>query len=230
MCGRFSQFSHLDILRKYFDIDEVEVEFPSRYNIHPENQIAVIIERDEKRVLRGMKWGLIPFWSKKPTMEYSTINARGETLETRPTFRHSFKNRRCVIPVDGFYEWKGPRGIKAPYYFLSVNDNPLAFAGLYDIWRSEEQTIHSATIVTTCANDLVIPIHDRMPVILTKEQQAIWLDHSGDNLDTIRELMKPYRGDDLASYPVSTYVNSPSNKGPRCIERVPSLLDYFDSN
>ena len=160
-------------------------------------------------------------------MKYSTINARAETLEARPTFRHSFKTRRCLIPVDGFYEWKGPRGIKTPYYFHSKEDRPIAFAGLYDVWRSEDQVLHSATIVTTCANDLVMPIHDRMPLILNKKEQKIWLNNETEDLDSIRELMKPYRGDDLETYAVSTYVNDPSNDGPRCIEPVPSLLDYF---
>ena len=228
MCGRFSQFSHLDVLREYFDIDDIEVDFPPRYNIHPENEIAVINEIGGKRILKPMKWGLIPFWSKKPRMEYSTINARGETLEVRPTFRHSFKTRRCLIPVDGFYEWKGPRGIKTPYYFQSTLRQPLAFAGLYDIWRSEDQTIQSAAIVTTCANELVMEIHDRMPLILNREEQKIWLDNESEDLATIRGLMTPYRGKDLETYAVSTYVNNPSNEGPQCIEQIPSLLDFFE--
>jgi len=215
-------------LREYFTIDDVELDLPPRYNISPENQIGVIVEVEGKRHFQTMKWGLIPFWSKKPTMEYSTINARGETLEVRPTFRHSFKNRRCIIPVDGFYEWKGPRGIKTPYYFHSKNNDPLAFAGLFDIWRSEEQTINSTAIVTTCANDLVMKIHDRMPLILNKTEQELWLNNRTEDLDSIRELMRPYRGDDLETYAVSTYVNDPSNEGSRCIESIPSLLDYFE--
>jgi putative SOS response-associated peptidase YedK len=100
MCGRFSQFTNLEILREYFNIDNIESELPPRYNIHPDTQIAVIVEKDGKRTLRYMKWGLVPFWSKKPTMEYSTINARGETLDVRPTFRHNFKVRRCIFPID----------------------------------------------------------------------------------------------------------------------------------
>jgi len=215
-------------LREYFTIDDAELDIPPRYNISPENQIGVIVEVEGRRLLQTMKWGLIPFWSKKPTMEYSTINARGETLEVRPTFRHSFKNRRCIIPVDGFYEWKGPRGIKTPYYFHSKNNDHLAFAGLFDIWRSEEQTINSTAIVTTCANDLVMKIHDRMPLILNKTEQELWLNNRTEDLDSIRELMRPYRGDDLETYAVSTYVNDPSNEGSRCIESIPSLLDYFE--
>lgn len=230
MCGRFSQFSHLEILREYFDIDEIESDLPPRYNIHPENQIAVIALIEGEKHLRPMRWGLIPFWSKKPKMEYSTINARGETLDVRPTFRHSFKTRRCVIPVDGFYEWKGPRGIKTPYYFQSKNNQPLALAGLYDIWKSDDQMIHSATIATSCANDLVMSIHDRMPVILSKGEQQTWLNIDAEDLDAVRKLMTPYRGKDLETYAVSTYVNSPANEGPKCIERVPTLLDYFNSS
>ena len=228
MCGRFSQFSHLEVLRKYFIIDNSDYDLPARYNISPENQIGVIVEVEGKRILRTMKWGLLPFWSKKPKMEYSTINARGETLEVRPTFRHSFKTRRCIIPVDGFYEWKGPRGIKTPYYFHSKNDEPLAFAGLFDIWKSEEQTINSTAIVTTCANDLVMKIHDRMPLILNDKEQDLWLNNETEDLDAIRALMTPYHGDNLDTYAVSTYVNDPSNEGSKCIEPIPSLLDYFE--
>lgn len=229
MCGRFSLFSHIELLREYLGIESEDIDIIPRYNINPDDQIAVIIENNGKR-LTQMQWGIIPFWSKKPKMEYSTINARAETLDARPTFRHSFKTKRCIIPVDGFYEWKGPRGIKTPYYFHSKNNEPLAFAGLFDIWRSEEQTIHSTAIVTSCANDLVIPIHDRMPVILNKNEQSIWLDTSTEDLDLVRAIMKPYRGKDLESYVVSTYVNDPAHEGPKCIERAPTLLDYFDSN
>ena len=228
MCGRFSQFSHLEVLREYFAIDNCEIDLPPRYNVSPENQVEVVVEAEGKRVLRTMKWGLIPFWSKTPSMEYSTINARGETLETRPTFRYSFKNRRCIIPVDGFYEWQGPRGIKTPYYFRSKNKIPLAFAGLFDIWRSEEQTINSTTIVKTCANDLVMKIHERMPLILNHKEQDLWLNNDTEDLDSIRGLMMPYRGNDLETYAVSTYVNDPSNEGARCIEPIPSLLDYLE--
>ncbi len=228
MCGRFSQFSHLEVLREYFTIDDFNFDLAPSYNVSPEDQIAVIVETEGRRILQTMKWGLIPFWSKTSKMEYSTINARGETLEVRPTFRYSFKNRRCIIPVDGFYEWKGPRGIKTPYYFHSKNNEPLAFAGLFDIWKSEEQTINSTTIVTTCANDLVMKIHDRMPLILNKSEQELWLNNNTEDLDSIRELMTPYRGDDLESYAVSTYVNDPSNEGSQCIEPIPSLLDYFE--
>lgn len=218
MCGRFGLFSPAEILVAKFDMKQVIADLKPRYNVAPEQDIAVIIENDGRNLV-DMRWGLIPFWTKEPASDFSTINARAETIEIKPTYRNSFKNRRCLIPADGFYEWKGKVGSKTPYFIRLKSREPFAFAGLYDLWESPiAEVISSATIVTTGPNELLSPIHNRMPVILSVEEYDTWLTKEKVDPSLLKAMLNPYPSDDMESYGVSTYVNSPFNEGSRCID------------
>lgn len=229
MCGRFALFSHMKVLMERFGITRVEFDPGQRYNVAPEEQISIIIQEEDDRRIVAAKWGLVPFWSKKPETEYSTINARAETLHARPTFRHSLEKRRCLIPVDGFYEWAGKKGKKTPYFIHEKDHQPIAFAGLYDVWHSPDgdQYLLSAAIVTTTPNAVMWPIHNRMPVVLSREEEGVWLDASIVDFSQIRPMMDPAPDDTLEAHVVSTYVNDPSHKGSQCIEPVPTLDDWL---
>jgi putative SOS response-associated peptidase YedK len=218
MCGRFGLFSPAEIIVAKFGIKETTIELAPRYNVAPEQDIAVIIQNDARKLVE-MRWGLIPFWTKEPALDLSTINARAETLELKPTYRHSFKNRRCLIPVDGFYEWKGKAGTKTPYFIRLKSQEPFAFAGLYDLWESPTaEVIASATIVTTTPNELLSWIHNRMPVILSDNEYETWLSKENVDPSLLKSLLDPFPSAAMQAYEVSTYVNSPSNEGPKCIK------------
>ena len=217
MCGRFSFFSPAEVLAAKFGVAEVAAELTPRYNVAPEQDIAVVIQDDVRRLV-DMRWGLIPFWTKRPSSDLSTINARAETLEIKPTYRHSFKNRRCLIPADGFYEWKGTAGKKAPYFIRLKSHEPFAFAGLYDLWESPtSEVISSATIITTTPNELLSPIHNRMPVILSDSEFELWLSKEKADVSVLKALLDPFPTEEMEAYRVSTYVNNPSNEGERCL-------------
>ena len=221
MCGRFALLAHQELLRDRFGIDKFEATIEERYNIAPDQHVPVIIKEDSQIKLVEMKWGFLPFWSKEPTTEYSTINARSESAHVRPAFRFSFAKRRCLIPVSGFYEWKGPSGNRTPHFIRLKNQEPFAFAGLYDIWKSEDgkTEIRSFTILTTEPNADMESIHNRMPVILEGPNEKVWL-NADETVEELRKLMFPYPGGLLESYEVSRYVNKPENLGPKCIEPV----------
>lgn len=229
MCGRFALFSHMKALAERFGVKRVEFDPGPRYNISPDEEISVTVSEDRSRKIVGMKWGLIPFWAKEPKTEYSTINARAETLAARPTFRHAFEKRRCLIPVDGFFEWSGRSGLKTPHFIRRPDRQPFAFAGLYDVWRSKEddKTVLSATIVTTTPNAVLWPIHDRMPVILDRDEEETWLSTDTEDVDQLRSLMDPAPDEELEAIVVSTYVNKPSNKGSQCIAPVTTLDEWL---
>jgi putative SOS response-associated peptidase YedK len=163
-----------------------------------------------------LRWGLVPSWADDPGIGARMINARSETAPEKPSFRSAFRRRRCLIPVDGFYEWKRENGSKQPYYFRIDGGRPFAFAGLWESWNKDGE-IRSCTILTTTANDLVEEIHERMPVILPRDRYDAWLDPEAEG-EELAALLVPYPGDDLEAYPVSRFVNSPGNDDPRCIE------------
>jgi putative SOS response-associated peptidase YedK len=148
------------------------------------------------------------------------INARSETIREKPAFRQAFKQRRCIIPADGFYEWQRTEGRKQPFFFQMKDESPFGFAGLWEQWKGEEgQVINSCTILTTDANAVLRPVHDRMPVILHPNDYSLWLDHDLRKLEMVEDLLRPYPADEMASYPVSTLINSPRSQGERLIER-----------
>jgi putative SOS response-associated peptidase YedK len=184
--------------------------------MHP----VVIVEHDQ-RVLKLMKWGLVPFWAKDEKIGYKMINARSEGIESKPSFRDPFKKRRCLVLSDGFYEWKKfDAKTKVPYFIRLKSGEPFAFAGLWDIWDKGDEPLETFTIMTTENNELMEPIHNRMPVILHEKDEGLWLDPELKDPEKLTPLLKPYPSEEMELYVVSTVVNSPKNDVPDCIEPV----------
>lgn len=233
MCGRFTSFSDPDQLAQFFRVDEVRTEaLPERYNVAPSLDIYAVIERDDKRALGTLQWGLVPFWANDPKKAPSPINARIETLLEKRFFRDPFERRRCLLPADGFYEWrvtdqlddKGkPR--KQPYYIHRKDGHPFAFAGIWSSWRSKEDPqappLYSCAIVTRDARTPVMKrLHDRMPVALPEDAWGRWLDVEGEQdheglVAYVADLPPP----DLEAYPVTTRVNHVRNEGAELLAR-----------
>ena len=218
MCGRFSQTLSFEILRDYFNLDE-GVALSPRYNIAPTQEVAAVRQKDDRRRLVALHWGLIPFWAKDRKIGYKTLNARSETAHKTPSFRAAFRSRRCLIPASGFYEWDKKRGSKQPHFIQRVDEQPLALAGLWERWEDKEkgEVIESCTILTTAATQPVADLHERMPVILEPEDFALWLDSKEQNVERLRQLLQPAAPGILTLYPVSTYVNKADHEGPECI-------------
>ena len=208
MCGRTSLYVDPDDLAERFEAD-FDFEYEPRYNVAPGDDLVVLPDDREDTITR-QEWGLVPSWADDPDEGPRPINARAETVDEKPTFRDAFERRRCLVLGDGFYEWAGSRGSKRPHRVHLTDDRPFAMAGLWDRWENGS-TIESVTIVTTEANDVVAPIHDRMPIILEPENEREWL-HADPS--QAHDLLDPYAGDDLETYPISTTVNDPSNDSP----------------
>lgn len=184
-------------------------DYKPRYNIAPTQSHFVITEEREERVAHTAKWGLIPSWSKDAKMAYKTINARAETVEKSPAFRSAYKKRRCLVPVDGFYEWFGPKGDRQPYWFHSESGSLIYFAGLYELWYPEGKDPElTFTIITTAANEYMSRIHDRMPVILDEAAQDEWINPVEKDPAQLKALLKPAPEDALVARPVSQEANS----------------------
>ncbi|WP_349409492.1 SOS response-associated peptidase [Pseudalkalibacillus sp. SCS-8] len=220
MCGRFTLTAEIDLLMDWFEIDEwaSDLEFQPRYNIAPSQDILAIVGYEGKRRAGFLKWGLVPFWAKDPSIGNKMINARAETVPEKPSFKHAFQKRRCIIPADGFYEWKKEGKQKQPKYIRMKDAQPFGLAGLWEKWKNENgNTIHTCTILTTEPNELMEDIHNRMPVILQKEDYSKWLEWEGEQ-DVLKDMMKPFDPAVMEAYDVSTIVNSPKNDTPECIE------------
>ena len=217
MCGRYTLKTPVDTLVEQFGIDEYPSSITASYNIAPTQEVAAVIAEDEKRKLQMLRWGLIPSWADDPGIGNRMINARAETVSQKPSFRNAFKQRRCLILTDGFYEWKRIQGGKQPYYIHMKDGSPFAFAGLWETWRNGQE-IRSCTIITTEANELVGGIHNRMPVILPPEDYELWLDPDFEEKKALTSFLRPYPSDVIEAYPVSRRANSPSNNAPDCIE------------
>lgn len=227
MCGRYSITSPTEAIQRVFEVSE-RPNLPARYNVAPTQEVpAVRLQRDEggggagARHLVMLRWGLIPFWADDPSIGNRMINARAESAAEKPAFRAAFKRRRCLLVADGFYEWKKPEekgGRKQPYRVQLTSGEPFGFAGLWESWTNPEDqsVVESCTILTTDANDLCRPIHPRMPVILRPDSFAAWLDPETPSEDA-QALLRPYPGDDLTAYPISTKVNNVANDGPELI-------------
>jgi len=172
------------------------------------------------RELVSLHWGLIPHWAKEPKIGYSTINARAETIAEKPTFRDAFRFRRCLIAVDGYYEWRKREGTKQPYFISVKHGEPFAFAGVWEHWAREGQSIDSCAIIVTEANELTKPIHDRMPVILAPEAYDLWMDPDLTDAERFKAFLKPYPSERMLAYRVSTAVNNPKNDQPDLIARA----------
>jgi putative SOS response-associated peptidase YedK len=219
MCGRYKLSRRKQVVEEYFDAASNEEDWSPRFNIAPTQHIPVI-RQDPKEPVRGlslMRWGLIPSWSKDSSGAARMINARSETASTKPAFRDALKFRRCLIPADGFYEWKRDGKTKQPYCF-EVNDGSLfAFAGLWDRWKNPSgEWIKTCSILTTTPNAVTASVHDRMPVILDPDGFDLWLDPGMTNVDAASDLLKPFDARLMRSFPVSTRINSVVNDDAEC--------------
>ena len=222
MCGRFVQFSSLRTLANHFDFQTAPSDIAASYNVAPTQMVLAIIQREERQ-LENLHWGLVPSWAKNLSGASRLINARAETVATKPSFRAAFKRRRCLIPADGFYEWQGEKGQKQPWFITGPGDQPLAFAGLWEIWKrkdpeAEQSEYRSCAIITTAASDSVRDIHHRMPVILRSGAYARWLDPENQKVQDLESIMQNECVTELKSYPVSKQVNRVQNNSPANIE------------
>jgi putative SOS response-associated peptidase YedK len=214
VCGRFVQFSPLEALIASFGIEAVSADISPDYNVAPTKDILAVIRVDGQNRLGRLRWGLVPSWSRDPAVGSRLINARLETAATKKSFRTAFRRRRCLIPADGFYEWKKDKGGKQPYFLKPLSGAPAAFAGLWEIWRSEAgQKISSCTILTTAASACVSNIHDRMPVALDPAAYGPWLDPVVTDPALLTELVAASTVTQWIGYPVARQVNSVKNNG-----------------
>ena len=220
MCGRFSLSQEASAIAELFDLAEVPNLEPG-YNIAPTQLVSTVLRTPHDRQLRMLRWGLIPAWAKDPAIGARMINARSETVTEKPSFRTAFRHRRCLVVADGFYEWQRQERKKQPFYFRLQDQQAFAFAGLWEHWKApDDEVIESCTILTTEANELLRPIHDRMPVILDRKDYDLWLDPAVQNHEPLQHLLHPYQAEAMMSYPVSTKVNNPTHNTPECINSL----------
>jgi putative SOS response-associated peptidase YedK len=250
MCGRYASSRRPEDLVEEFEIDKVEVKetLAADYNVAPTKQVYAVLQRPRdteeaggdrasgERQLRTVKWGLVPFWAKDPSIGNKMINARMETVHEKPAFRRAFAARRCLLPADGYYEWyateqktKAGKPLKQPFFIHPADGSVMAMAGLYEIWRDPtrdeddpQRFQWTCTVLTTTAEDSVGHIHDRMPLLVEPDRYAAWLDPSHSDVDELKKLLVPAAPGRLEAYPVSTQVNSVRNNGPE-------LLDPLDA-
>ena len=228
MCGRFARYSLSRELERYFNALPPSFEIQPNYNVAPTQEIPVIIQHEEDRHIKKRHWGLVPFWAKDISIGSRMINARVETVTSKPAFKGALRHRRCLIPADGFYEWSGKAGNKQPFYFCLPSGEPFAFAGLYEIWEDKEAPpeagpYKSCTIITTDASDSVKDVHNRMPLILKPEAYDEWLDPGNKEPAKIEELLRTKYVKELKLYPVSKRVNRVENNSKECMEPVKDI-------
>ena len=245
MCGRYASSRRPEDLVEEFEIDKVEVAepLPPDYNVAPTKQVYAVVQRPadpqdgsgaSERQLRSVRWGLVPFWAKDPSIGNKMINARMETVHEKPAYRRPFASRRCLLPADGYFEWyateqktKAGKPVKQPFFIHPADGGVLAMAGLYEVWRDKtrddddpQRFLWSCTVITTSAEDSVGHIHDRMPLMVERDRWASWLDPSVDDPDTLKQLLVPAAPGRLEAYPVSTAVNSVRNNGPELLDAL----------
>lgn len=227
MCGRFVSATPPDQIAQYFGVEEVsETVLEPNYNVAPTTDVYTVLEtRERVRRLEPVHWGLVPFWAKDLKVGNRMINARAETLAEKNAYKRAFAKRRCIIPVDGFYEWHKRPGhkTKQPYYIERADGEPFAFAGLWEIWRGpdgEGDPFPSVTIITGAANEKMAAIHDRMPIVLPPAAWDTWLDRDVTDLDRLGELLVPAPSELITLHPVSTEVNNVRNGGPHLTDPV----------
>ncbi len=223
MCGRFTLTTDIKAIADRFSAPAPPAEWPAvqpRYNIAP-TQSVIVVNDDGQRHLKQMRWGLIPSWAKDPAIGSQMINARAESVAEKPSFRDALKKRRCLIPADGFFEWQKLGKVKQPVHIVLKSREPFGFAGLWEHWTSPEgEEILTCTIITTAANELLKAVHDRMPVILTRDAETAWLDPQIHEPEKLLPLLKQYPADAMEYYPVSRQVNSPVVDEPNNIKPV----------
>ena len=220
MCGRYSLIADIGELQERFGFDGSELPHAPRYNVAP-TQMALTVTNGSERRGSYMRWGLIPSWAKSASVGNRMINARAETVAEMPSFRTALQRRRCLVLADGFYEWQGEGSSRRPMRITMASGEPFAFAGIWSIWKDpEDNSIPTCAIITTSANELLRPIHHRMPVILPRNMEGFWLDRSNQDTTEFRSVLTPYPDDAMEAYEVSTLVNSVANDGPDLIARV----------
>jgi putative SOS response-associated peptidase YedK len=222
MCGRISTADlSADALKVHFNLDSA-LSFKQSYNLAPTLQMPAIREQDHSRSLATLRWGLIPHWARDKNIKASTFNARIESLTQKPFFRDSIKARRCIVPASGFYEWQKQGDMKQPYYIYRADQQPLAFAGLWDTWEDKAtgEAIESCTIITRPATHQMAEIHERMPAVLEVDFFDTWLDPEFRETHVLQDILSIARDDVFAMHPVSSYVNSSRHEGAKCIERL----------
>jgi putative SOS response-associated peptidase YedK len=218
MCGRFEIHSAPDIIAKIFGTAEGDIESPPRYNIAPGQDILIVIN-DGKRKFINSRWGFVPSWSRDLNTGYRMINARAETAAGSRAFKSAFEKHRCLVAADGFYEWQKEGTTKKPFYIRLKSHKPFGFAGLYSIWTSPEgERLYTSTIMTTNANELVMPIHDRMPVITPADKYAVWLDPGTRDSSALEGVLRPYPSGEMECFPVTPKVNSIKYNSPENIK------------
>lgn len=220
MCGRYSLIADIQELARQFEFDGSGFDNSPRYNVAPTQSVLTVTHREERQA-EQMRWGLIPSWAKDASIGNRMINARGETVAQKPSFRNALQRRRCLVLADGFYEWQKAGKAKRPMRIVLKSGAPFAFAGLWESWRSPEgETVRSCTIVTTAANDLLQPIHERMPVILPRELEDFWLDGDVTDSAALTDVLAPYPDEAMDYFQVSPLVNKATNNGPDLIVPV----------
>jgi len=228
VCGRYVQASPPDVLAEQFGVDEILVDDPPPpdYNVAPREPVLTVVQREPgRRTLEQMRWGLVPSWAEDPGLGDRMINARAESVRTAPAFQRAFRRRRCLMPADGFYEWQevARRRRKQPFFVHRRDGAPMAFAALWEVWRREQDSdwLVTCALVTTRANGVMEPIHDRMPVLLPARAWSTWLDRDEDDLDALEALLVPAPDADLELWPVRTLVSDVRNNGPELVEPAP---------
>ncbi|KGX90329.1 SOS response-associated peptidase [Pontibacillus marinus] len=220
MCGRYTLLAdEVEILKEY-GIDHKLEEFAPRYNIAPGQNVLTVISDGENNRAGYLKWGLVPFWAKDPSIGYKMINARSETAHEKPSFKRLLQRKRCLILADSFYEWKKEESGKQPMRIKKDDRSFFAFAGLWDRWKQDDKELVTCTILTKEANDFMEPIHKRMPVILPKEDEAWWMQQGDRDPNELHDYLRSLSIDGLKAYPVSTHVNNARNEDEACIEPI----------
>jgi putative SOS response-associated peptidase YedK len=221
MCGRYSFAIEDELIRERFGVTVRSAIYKARYNCAP-SQVLAVISTEEPEMLSFYRWGLIPFWAKDPSIGNKLINARAETIIEKPSFKKAFRSRRCLILSDGFFEWD-KSSEKQPYRIILQDCAPFSMAGIWDEWKNPEgEMIHSFSIITTRANSLIEKIHDRMPVILKREDEKKWLGSPYEK--ELLDLLLPFPSDQMKTYPVSKKVNSPLNDFREILDPVERRL------
>jgi putative SOS response-associated peptidase YedK len=226
MCGRY----RLTNAERYGEFNDVRLggrEIPARFNIAPTQAVFVVLDEKPKE-FSEVRWGLIPSWAKDRKIASSLINARCETVATKPAFRSAFKKRRCLVPADGFFEWQKVGAANQPYKHRAERGRTVCIRGVCDWWRdpARQEEVKTCSIITTTPNELTAPIHDRMPVILPTDRRAPWLD-SGTSAEELQSFLVPFDASKMEAYPISSRVGSPKNNDPRITERLPTTGDFL---
>jgi len=224
MCGRFVISSSYDFIKKSFAIDFTDRDITPNYNVCPTQHIPAVRNKNGKNILTKMHWGLVPSWAKDKSAATRMINARSETISEKPSFRNAFKKRRCLIPVNGYYEWKGDKGNKQPYFITPTTGVLFGFAGLWERWTDKEapdsSPFDSCTIVTTAASIAIEHIHTRMPLILDPRYYDAWLNPELEDVGELRRILQSGAVQEMTYYPVSKAVNPVKNNGPELIQKI----------